>query len=148
MDQTLGKNILAIDFGNKRVGLALANVEVKLAHPYKTIENTPNLINDLKQIIEQEGVSQLVIGYPRGLEGQHTEQTVLVEEFVNELRSQINFVPIDLQDEALTSTKAEAELNSRNKPYDKGDVDALAATYILEDWLYDSNSTPKEGLFL
>jgi putative Holliday junction resolvase len=148
MDQTLGTNILGIDFGNKRVGLALANVEIKMPFPYKTIDNTPNLIKDLQQIITEQEVAYIVVGYPRGLEGQHTEQTVIVEEFVKLLKQEISSKPIDLQDEALTSKKAEAELNSRNKPYDKSDIDSLAATYILEDWLYESNSAPKNGLVL
>jgi putative Holliday junction resolvase len=75
-----------------------------------------------------------VVGHPRDMNGQSTEQTLRIETFTNKLKSRFS-LPIDLQDEALTSKQAEAELIARKKPYTKSDVDALAATYILSDWL-------------
>ena len=56
---------------------------------------------------------------------------------MNELRERID-LPVIAQDEAATSVKATEELESRGKPYDKGAIDALAATYILEDYLHDT----------
>jgi putative transcription antitermination factor YqgF len=68
------------------------------------------------------------------LQGQETDQTGYVRNFVATLQKEIS-TPIVLQDEALTSHHAEEELESRGKPYAKGDIDALAACYILEDYL-------------
>lgn len=128
------KSILALDVGEKRVGLALASTTARLAGPYKTLSRGPDFFEELRAIIAREAVSTLVIGWPRGLDGQHTAQTKAVENFANELSTQID-LPINWQDEAVTSRQAEAELQTRGKPYQPGDIDALAATYILEDYL-------------
>jgi putative holliday junction resolvase len=69
------------------------------------------------------------------MDGQETQQTRDTERFVSLLRDKTGLT-VHMQDEALTSQKAEAELQARHKPYQKGDVDALAATYILEDYLH------------
>ena len=80
----------------------------------------------------------LVVGLPRGLDGQETAQTQTVRDFAAQLREHVA-VPMFWQDEALTSQKAEDELSLRKKPFAKGDVDALAATYILDDFLQDNS---------
>jgi putative transcription antitermination factor YqgF len=78
----------------------------------------------------------MVVGLPRGLDGQETSQTTYSRQFADELGQHLGqTVKIVLQDEAVTSAKAIAELDAAKKHYAKGDVDALAATYILEDYL-------------
>ena len=57
-----------------------------------------------------------------------------IAEFTKQLKQSFN-LPVYFQDEAVTSKQAEAELQARGKHYEKSDIDALAATYILEDWL-------------
>lgn len=125
---------MALDVGDKRIGVAVANVVAKLPRPLTTLENKSSIWEDLHQLIQQESVSEVVIGIPRGLEGQVTEQTRKVEEFVGSLKSEIK-LPVHVQDEALTSVKAEEELSLKKVPHSKSAVDALAATYILEDFL-------------
>jgi putative Holliday junction resolvase len=122
-----------MDVGEKRVGLAVASLEVKLPQPLRTIERV-KLLAELPAIIEEEGITHLVIGLPRSLSGQATAQTEATEAFVAELR-QHTALPITLQDEAVTSKQAEAELQARGKTYKREEIDALAATYILEDYL-------------
>lgn len=128
--------ILALDVGGSRIGVATANVVARIARPLKTLTNDDAFVLQLQRCIDQELAAVLVVGLPRGLEGQHTEQTRTVEAFVDSLKKQIT-LPIYWQDEALTSQKAEAELKQRGGSYAKGDIDALAATYILEDFLRD-----------
>ncbi len=137
--QTLtdSETILALDVGERRIGVAAANNIARLPSPLTTLDHGPQTIKDIQQLVEAQKAGALVVGLPRGLNGQHTMQTVAVEQFVAELRK-ILTVPLYWQDEALTSRKAEAELEARGKPYNKGDVDALSATYILEDFLRDS----------
>ena len=118
--------------GAKRVGLALASLDTKFAAPLKTIEQGDQFWNQLQSVIEAEQVVEIVIGLPRGLSGQQTAQTNETEEFVSQLKNHFE-LPTHLQDEALTSSKAKQELENRGKPYTRGEVDALAATYILED---------------
>lgn len=127
-------SILALDVGDKRIGVAIANLVAQLPRPLTTLENNGDFIPALQAIIDQEAVGSIVIGLPRGMQGQTTQQTTSTEEFASKLRQQIA-IPISFQDEAMTSHKAEAELNARGGDYDKADIDALAATYILEDFL-------------
>jgi putative Holliday junction resolvase len=96
--------------------------------------NDSSTAEALRKLCEREGVVEIVIGLPRGLEGQDTAQTAVARSAGMELARQLD-LPTSWQDEALTSAQAEAELKSRGKPYAKGDIDALAATYILEDYL-------------
>jgi putative Holliday junction resolvase len=127
--------ILALDVGTKRIGVARGLRDVRIASPLMTLANDDQLWTHLTRLIAADSVQTLVIGLPRGLSGQETEQTTYVRTFVDHLKRHIDAVTIHLQDEALTSTKAEAELNARGKQYEKGEIDALAATYILEDFL-------------
>jgi putative Holliday junction resolvase len=137
------KSILALDVGDRRVGVAVTSLIARLPRPLITLERGDNFIEKLRVIINDESIDRLIVGLPRGLNGQTTAQTEAVETFVNDLKQQFD-LPIYFQDEAVTSKKAEAELEARRKPYVPGDIDALAATYILEDYLADNQG--KEGL--
>lgn len=128
--------LLALDVGQRRIGVAIARTTI-LASPLTTVQNTATVIEEIQQIITENDVATVVVGWPRGLNGQDTGQTRQVEQFVAKLRTAVG-LPIVMQDEALTSVKAEAELESRHKPYERGQVDSLAATYILEDYLADN----------
>jgi putative Holliday junction resolvase len=129
--------ILALDVGDRRIGVATANSVARIASPLTTLLRNDQTPADIARLIQREGVTALVVGLPRNLSGSHTPQTVAVEQFAATLQNVIT-VPLYWQDEALTSRKAEAELEARGKPYQKGDIDALSATYILEDFLRDN----------
>jgi putative Holliday junction resolvase len=131
---TKSGSVLALDVGEKRVGVALTSLAARLPSPLVTLDRNDNFIEELRKIIKTESVEKLIIGWPRGLNGQHTAQTSAVEAFAAELRQLID-LPIRFQDEAVTSKQAETELRNRRKAYRQGDIDALAATYILEDYL-------------
>ncbi len=133
-------DILALDVGAVRVGVARASSTVRLAEPLTTLANDETIWQRLDQLCEEHAAQQLVVGLPRNLSGEDTAQTTFARAFADELAKHTS-LPIRLQDEALTSKKAEDELSQRNKPFSKADVDALAATYILEDYLNDGRGT-------
>lgn len=128
------QNILALDVGEKRIGVAAADAQVRFAHPLTTLKHSDTIWQELAALAKEQSASLIIVGLPRGLEGQSTAQTARAEAFMGQLQAKLG-LPVQPQDEALTSVKAEAELNARGKPYAKGEVDALAATYILEDYL-------------
>ena len=80
---------------------------------------------------------------PRGLDGQETAQTTYARTTARTLAGQLQ-LPLYLIDEAVTSKQAKAELEARRKPYVKGDIDALAATYILDDYLAQPDNMARE----
>lgn len=132
--QTQVSSILALDVGEKRIGVAQATVPAFLSKPLTTLTNSAQIMHDIVALVQQERATALVVGLPRGMEGQETAQTRAVEAFGHNLEQHLS-IPLYWQDEAVTSLQAEAELKARRKPYVKGDIDALAATYILEDFL-------------
>ena len=135
--QTRPSSILALDVGAARIGVASASLLARLPSPLTTLKNEGDIAANIKHLAEEHGAAGIVVGLPRGLDGQHTAQTLATEEFASALKKVVD-VPLYWQDEALTSAKAEAELHARGKPYSKGDIDALSATYILEDFLRDN----------
>lgn len=132
--QTSVATIVALDVGAQRIGVARANSIARIASPLTTLQHTDHIFDDITELLRQEQADALVVGLPRGLDGQETDQTGYVRTFIADLQEHIS-IPVHLQDEALTSVKAEKELQARKKPFAKGDVDALAATYILSDYL-------------
>ena len=127
--------ILALDIGDKRIGVASCTVLSRLPSPLTTIEVTDHIMMELKKLIIKSEASAVVIGMPKDINAKVTAQTRKVEKFVEDLKARLKTIPIFLQDEAVTSIKAEKELNERGRPYQKADIDALAAVYILEDFI-------------
>ena len=128
-------SIMALDIGAARIGVAVASGMARIPHPTGALPNDDTLIGRLQQLCAEEHVAKLVIGLPRGMDGQETAQTAIARELGIKIAQQLN-LPFHWQDEAVTSVQAEAELRQRGEPYDKGDIDALAAVYILEDYLH------------
>lgn len=130
-----GSNTLGLDAGEKRVGVAMVRAEVRIPVTLETLNRqSPDFWDKLSEVIKQNDIGQIVIGLPRGLEGQETAQTNYVRDFAGELAGHFA-LPVHWQDEALTSVQAENILNGSGKPYKKADVDALAASLILADYL-------------
>lgn len=134
---TTVQTLLALDIGEARIGVALANTVARIAHPVGVVQRSGEVTNEMAALCKREHVDKVILGLPRGLQGQDTPQTQAVRVFGDELMRQLG-LPYAWQDEAATSVQAEAELRHRKKPYTKGDIDALAATYILEDYLHET----------
>lgn len=129
------RTVLALDVGDRRIGVSIANLRGRLPQPWGALDRTADLFDQLDKLIADHRATALVIGLPRGLDGQVTAQTTAVQEFAEkELRPRLK-LPLYYQDEALTSKLAEEELAQKKVTYNKSDVDALAATYILTDFL-------------
>lgn len=125
--------LLALDVGEKRIGVAIAQNNIRIAIAYDTLLVDGSELEQITRIVNQEKVSTIVIGYPRNQSGETTQQTKSVEAFAKKIESIGK--EVIFQDESLTSVKAEEILRSRGKPYQKSDIDALAASLILQDYL-------------
>jgi len=122
---------LGIDYGAKRIGLAVGDTDTRLAQPLATVAPA-----ELAAVIAREGpFEQVIVGLPRSLDGHETPQTLAVRRFSDDiLWSKLHIEPL-FQDEAGTSSMAEERLKESGKRYDKADIDAEAATIILQDYL-------------
>lgn len=134
-------NILALDYGYRRIGLALASWAARLPAQlgYIDVEKAHSVIETIQKLIDENEVSHLVVGLARGLDGQETSQSQNCRNFAQSLG--VFGLPIELQDEAGTSILAEEKLQVGKKPYTKGDIDSLAAVLILEDYLANKGTT-------
>lgn len=126
--------ILAIDYGEKRIGLATAISELKVALPFGIMENKGylNLVAEIKEICREEKINKIVVGMPLGLSGKPTEQTLKTKKFIEILRIKID-VPVDEQSEIFTSRQAHGIF--KDAGVRKKRIDESAAALILADYL-------------
>lgn len=134
---TSSDTVLALDVGEKRIGVAQADLTMRIPIAYDTIEVDGDEIVAIFQLVESTSARTLVIGYPRNQSGEATAQSAYVEEFADRLRGRD--VEIVFQDESLTSVLAEERLKQTKKPYTKADIDAMAACIILHDYLEEAS---------
>lgn len=127
------KSYLALDVGEKRIGVAVGDSGVRIAVPFETIEVDGSEIERIARLVIDQNTDIVVVGYPRNQSGDATAQTEFVEMFAKQLE---DIAPqLVFQDESLTSVIAEQQLKSYQKPYTKGDIDAQSAAIILQDYL-------------
>lgn len=128
--------ILALDVGERRIGVAIASTIARMPAPLETIDTevVSDVNSHISGLIKQIEATVLVVGLPRGLDGQESLQTKYVRDFASQLNKHID-IPIVMQDEAVTSVEAEKILKARGKPYSKADIDKEAAAIILNDYL-------------
>ena len=127
------RSVIALDVGEKRIGVAVADPSIAIAIPYDTIEVDGTEVSQIAELIINESATTVVVGYPRNQSGEATAQTAFVELFADKLSGLE--VDIEFQDESLTSVHAEERLKAQKKPYTKGDIDMVAASIILQDYL-------------
>jgi putative Holliday junction resolvase len=136
--------VLGIDYGARRIGLALSDATATLASPWRLLER-PASEAETMAIIEREvaqlvaaddGLQAVVVGWPRRLDGSATHLTPIVEAFARTLEARIS-VPVILQDERLSSHEAESRLAIRERDWRrrKAKLDTAAAAVVLQDYL-------------
>ena len=137
--------VLGIDYGARRVGLALSDATGTLASPWRLVERPPSEAETLRLLAgivdtlraDEDGLEAVVVGWPRRLDGSPTHQTALVEAFRRDLEHRTG-LPVVLQDERLSSHAADEWLTARGERdwrARKRKLDAAAAAIILQDFL-------------
>lgn len=131
--------ILSIDYGKKRTGLAVTDPLQIIANGLATV-STSELFDYLKKYTSQEQVERIVIGLPTQPNGQPSENLVRVEQFVNRWRKAMPEIPIEYYDERFTSVLAhqailDSGIGKKARRENKGLVDEISATIILQDWM-------------
>jgi len=122
--------VLAIDYGLKKIGLAVGDTITKMAFPRGTLTVGMDLISRIIALVKKEEVGLIIVGQPLNMQGQATKQTKTTEYFVSKLQELIT-VPVELLDERLTTKRALGARQSGSRLTD----DELAAMYLLQDYL-------------
>jgi putative Holliday junction resolvase len=118
-------NFLGIDYGEKRIGLAKGEDELKIATPLTTILNNEKVFETVGEIVVREQINEIIVGVPVSFDGKEHAQAQRAREFGEKLKT-LN-VPIHFQNEMLTSKQSERE--------GALDVDASSAALSLESYL-------------
>lgn len=133
---------LGIDFGEKRIGLAISDPEGRFALPLATLErrNDRSALRQIAEIARENGVGRLVLGEPVGMDGQRGANADRVRRFGERL-AELTGLPLELVNEALTTVEAqerlrEAGVDPRKEP---ARIDALAAQILLQEALDRGN---------
>lgn len=125
-------NILALDVGDSRVGVAIANPIARLPRPLVILENNQNIFDRLKSLIAEQSVGTVVVGLPRNMQGEETAQSQASRQFGKKLEDSTG-QPVIFADESLSTRRAEeyARKIKREHKY----LDDIAACFILEEYL-------------
>jgi len=128
---------LGIDFGTKRVGLAISDRSNIIASPYRTLNyvSEKDLVAQLETIVSENDIKILVLGLPINMKGEDTVQTTKVRNF-KDILSTLR-IPIVLEDERLSSVSAINSLTLQNVKtgHNKPEIDKTAAAIILQQYL-------------
>ena len=130
--------ILAVDYGKKRTGLAVTD-ELQIIAGGLTSVDTVGLIDYILAYIKKENVERIVVGLPKKMNNEYSENMVRIEPFVNRMRKLLPDMPIEYYDERFTSQLAqqailEAGLKKKARQ-NKALVDEISATIILQSYL-------------
>jgi putative Holliday junction resolvase len=127
---------LAIDYGQKRTGLAVCDPDETICSPLAVLKTDKNLLSQICKTIEAEKIEAVVVGLPLNMDGTKGPQAEVTEKFADELKKQIE-IPLYFFDERLSSFAAEDKFASadikgskRKRP-----LDAVAAAEILQSFL-------------
>lgn len=132
--------LLGIDYGIRRIGLSIADLEVRVAMPLTTLDGRNDPTRDARNVADLatgEQAGEFVVGLPLNMtDGSDSEQTRLTRRFADEL-ARLSGKPVHLQDERLSSHAAQEALDQANVPgrSRKGLSDRIAAQMILQAWL-------------
>jgi putative Holliday junction resolvase len=138
-----GTTVLAFDFGEKRIGVAVGDLDLRIAHPLSTVaaEDNATRFSELGKLIAEWRPTRLVVGLPMHADGAEHEMSRLARRFAQRLEGRFG-VPAALVDERLTSKSAESRLReSGMRSRDIGAaLDAAAACEILQAWFEGMSS--------
>ena len=137
--------VLGIDFGTRRIGLALSDPTGMVASPLPFLENTgvKQVVSKLKEMVESQGIETVVVGLPRNMDGTYGPSAEKVRDFVAQIQPAIS-AKIITQDERLTTSQASrdlAQMGLSQKELRKK-VDSSSATLILQQFLDRTQLNP------
>lgn len=132
------KRFLSIDYGTKRIGLALSDPLKTFAYPYKTVINNSKILTELKKIISEKNIEKIILGFPLKEDGSESILTKEVTAFKSKLEKIFPF-EILFRDERYSSSIAAEQIKQsvtkKSKRKQKSLLDSGAAAIILQDYL-------------
>ena len=128
---------LGIDLGSSRIGIATSDDLGMLAHPLETIPNDSEFLSRLQKIVLEKGVSRIVVGIPRNMDGSYGPSAEKAKLFLSQLKSEFPGVQLIAWDERLTTVEAQRLLHAAGRDVKKSRpiIDQVAAQVLLQSYL-------------
>jgi putative Holliday junction resolvase len=119
---------IGIDYGSKKIGIALSDDSGKMAFPHEVVPNDKNFLKYIEVVVEERGVKEIVIGHSLNNQGAPNKIHSAVEEFITDITLQIG-IPVHLEPEQY-STQQASQIQGKNE-----NTDASAAALILDSFI-------------
>lgn len=128
--------VIALDVGEKRIGVAASDPLGRTAQPLETIKRDERFVERLLELIAELGAERLVVGLPLSLDGTESSQAGAVRRFAEEIQERLN-IPVTFVDERLSSREANSYIaeGGRRTRRERGATDRVAAALILRLYL-------------
>jgi putative holliday junction resolvase len=128
---------LGIDYGDKRIGLAISDELRAFAHPYRTLPLDAQLFSEIGRVIEREKIDEIIVGLPKNMDGTMGPAALKARSFADKLAGEFTSTKILMWDERLTTVQAQKTLHllGRNTKKSKKIIDQVAAQILLQNYL-------------
>ena len=139
--------LLGIDHGDSRIGLSISDELASFAHPYRTLQRNTQVFHEIRQIVERERITGIVIGLPKNMDGTLGQSAAKAKAFGGELALVIPAITILFWDERLTTLEAQRALHAagKNAKQSKKMIDQVAAQILLQSYLDSLRWAAGEG---
>jgi putative Holliday junction resolvase len=129
--------LLGIDYGDNRIGLSISDELASFAHPYRTLQRDTKVFHEIRQIVERERITGIVIGLPKNMDGTLGQSAAKAKAFGGELARVIPAINTVFWDERLTTIEAQRALHAagKNAKQSKKMIDQVAAQILLQSYL-------------
>jgi len=128
---------LGIDYGDRRIGIAISDELQSFAHPYQTLQVDSQLLPAIRKIVQRERVGGIVVGLPKNMDGSLGPSAAKAQSFASTLSKELVPVRILLWDERMTTIEAQRALHlaGKNAKQSKKMIDQVAAQILLQSYL-------------
>lgn len=134
----MSNRFLAIDYGEKRIGVSISDPTNTIAVSLEPIKNSSKVSESIANIINTNKISAVIVGYPLNMNGSKSKMCLVIDEFIEKLRNKTN-VEVIKYDERLSSKIAETQIReaikSKEKRKEKSLIDRFSASIILQEYL-------------
>lgn len=132
MTNNLSENIIGLDIGDTKIGVARVHVIAKIPEPLPSFNNDQDFANKLLELLKVQNCNLVVVGVPRNMSGEETAQSAKIRKFIDDLKPYFEGVDFVFSDESLSSVRADDYLKNSKAEVSQ---DSVAACYILQEYL-------------
>ena len=141
MNSKQAGRVMALDYGEKRIGIAIADGLRLTAQPHPFIKQSDNLISAIQELLETYDITEIIVGMPYNQQGEKNKKCIETETFIQVLTEHVD-VPITSYDERYSTVAASKQLQELgyNQKQQRGKIDSMAAAFILQGYLDSDRS--------